>query len=161
MNLIPHEEFILSTNLSLSNVLERLQSSIQPKVTLKDYYNISSQTKFAGKFDLNGFKVSLILHRERNSFNPIIIGKFVDGNGVTNIKVLLRLHYYVLFFQTIFISISLGFTFIGLEVTNIPFIMVSIGLIIFAYLLMIISFNYAKKRVKKSIIELFQAVIED
>ena len=151
----PEEEFYLKTNLNKSEQIQVLDALIQENVSISDYYKKNGITKeYVGRLDSDRFKISRVLNDPRNSYNPIVQGKFLNKKVI---QVKLRLHYYTQIFQLGFLGASFAIILIGLEENRQEFVYTGIGFILFSYLLMIGSFNFERKKIKRRIIEVLNA----
>lgn len=106
--LLPFENLILTTKLSVAEVTKRLTDNIEIQKTSKFFtLNNHSSKLYRGTILNNNFKISRIINY-RNSFLPIISGSIYSAIGKTEVEIKMRLH------QFVFIFILIWFSAVGL-----------------------------------------------
>jgi hypothetical protein len=90
MKFLPSDTFRIQTSEPVSVVVNRLSTEVEPE-KLFDLNMFRKHKIFAGKVWDSGFKVSRIISG-RNSFKPIITGKFEPISSGTIIDIKMSLH---------------------------------------------------------------------
>lgn len=150
----PEEEIYLKPMLNKSEQLQALDFLIQKNVSVSDYYKNVITKEYVGKLDSDGFKMQRVLHNEINSYNPIIEGKFINEK---TIGVQFRLNYYAQVFQLAFMGLCFAALFIALQENIMIVAYAAVGLLLFSYVLMILSFNSERIKTRRRIIEVLKA----
>ena len=90
MILLPFEKYTLSTTLPIQAARKRLLDNLEPA---RDFaYIMRNKTKpYTGHIGSEDFEISRVI-RYRNSFLPIIKGRFLDQHDHTEIHVTMRLN---------------------------------------------------------------------
>jgi WD40 repeat protein len=96
MKFLPNEKFTISTQEPLSQVIEKLEAHIEAPKTIRWRFS-RNHAPYAGTISDSGFKIYRIIHY-RNSFLPIIRGKFESSSEGTRIYVTMNLNPFVLAF---------------------------------------------------------------
>ena len=123
----------------------------------------SNQKPFQGEITQNGFKITRIIHY-RNSFLPIITGKFLPGNPRLKVEIRMGLHPFV----TAFICIWFG----GVGLISIIFLasmlsgtttfsidsLIPLGMLVFGWALVSGGFWFEVKKQKPMLIEMFEPI---
>lgn len=157
MILLPFENFEIKTNLFPEAILEKL---IMETDVEKFYRAKQSEKFFEGKVCDEGFKIKKIINY-RNTSNPIIIGKIIQNNQKTTIKVLMRLSIYHLIATIVFltslvllliviINEQLGNKIFDYEPAIIVFLFLLVG-----YVFIVTSFKFESTKIKAKLINLF------
>lgn len=103
-NLLPFENYVLITKLSVEEVLRRLNIYIQPRQSIVKFISRSDFTKtYSGEINGNTFNMIRNINY-RNSFLPLIEGQIERAEGSTHIYIKMKLVTTTL----VFISIWLG-----------------------------------------------------
>src|SRR5438270_8356589 len=88
--LLPLEDYILTTRLSVDQVCKRLADNIEPKRSFRFNTLFSNATKpYEGEIKGNRFRVSRIINY-RNSFLPVIEGEVYQYTGKTQIHITMK-----------------------------------------------------------------------
>ena len=162
MKLLPFENIIYKTNLSESEVIKRLNDSIEPEKTLRvNLFGNKSTKDYEGCISKQQFKINRIISY-RNSFLPRIKGTIQTDAQGTSIHVKMRLHLTVIIFLTIWCGgVGAGFiTFLSYSIVSNEFnpgIPGTIGMLIFAYTLTMGGFKFESKKSKNYLSSLFEA----
>jgi len=162
MKLLPFENIIYKTNLSESEVIKRLNDSIEPEKTLRiNLFGNKSTRPYEGCISKKQFKINRIISY-RNSFLPRIKGTIQTDTQGTSIHVKMRLHLTVIIFLTIWCGgVGAGFiTFLSYSIFSNEFnpgILGTIGMLIFAYVLTMGGFKFESKKSKSYLSCLFKA----
>jgi hypothetical protein len=109
MKLLPYERYVLTTKLNMGEVIRRMQYNVSEKH--RNIFTIpkEEQKVFTGNVREEGFIVSRRI-AYRNSFLPIITGYIDEGFGETQIRITMRMSYFV----SLFMIVWLGFTLFAL-----------------------------------------------
>src|SRR5579883_738093 len=96
VRLLPYDTFTLQTPDSLAIVLARMATQIEPPKAMR--WHISrNHLPYEGTLSETGFHISRIIHY-RNSFLPIIRGRFEPSPAGTAVQITMRLHPVVIAF---------------------------------------------------------------
>ena len=158
--LLPYKQLVFESPLSQEEVIRRLTLEVaKPRSGLQ--WLERRTEKFEGTVSEEGFQIKRII-RYRNSFLPIIQGRFSSlGKGV-RIEVTLKLHIVALIFSLIWVG------FVGrMAVAVIPQILTTgrveggggilCAMLIFFYLLVTIGFGIEANKASKLLSSLFDA----
>ena len=107
MKIWPSDRFEIKTQMSLETAVATIKSSIEPK---KFFRFSSGNAAFQGEVSYDGFKITRIIHY-RNSFLPVVSGKFLPGNSGVRVVVHLGLHRLVSAFTCLWFG-GVGFSII-------------------------------------------------
>jgi hypothetical protein len=150
-SLIPFESLTITTSLTFSEVLHRLEEVVTPpklfRVTLP--FGPPPAKPYEGTISGNTFKISRII-TGRNSFLPIIEGYIHSQPFGCSIKIRLTLHKIVLAFMILWLwttgSIGMFALFAWLVEPSVgPIFLPILGMFIFAWLLCLIPFKIEAK----------------
>ncbi|MFN6565506.1 MAG: hypothetical protein RMY28_037675 [Nostoc sp. ChiSLP01] len=94
MKVLPYNTFTISTPDTLSVVLQRLNAKVEPT---KAFRFSTKHAPYQGSISEEGFKISRIIHY-RNSFLPMIRGRFEVESHQTIIHIEMSLHPFVMAF---------------------------------------------------------------
>ncbi len=115
--LIPYKRFVISTSLTVEEIVKIISDAILPRRTLTTWH--SSTTKvFEGKIDKQGFEIQKIIHN-RNSFLPVLYGQIIPADRGSRIEIKLTLNILVGVFSVIWLSAMSGaFVLLAITKTN-------------------------------------------
>lgn len=166
-NLLPFENYVLTTKLSRDEVFNRLSDNIEPKKSFRFGLFGSSSTKaYEGEISEYTFRINRIIYY-RNSFLPEITGDILSLPGQTQINIKMKLTPLVL----IFIIFWLGFVglfSIGILVNALPHLkqigqggfpsraLIPFGAFIFGCLLTSIAFKVESRKSRKFLVTLLE-----
>lgn len=115
---LPYENYVLTTNLSVDEVLERIADNIEQKQAFR--FSIFGQNyykPYTGNITGETFKMSRNINY-RNSFLPVITGQVSTFLGQTQVKIKMRPDIIVLIFISFWLGsvglVCLGTLLIGL-----------------------------------------------
>lgn len=94
MKVLPYNTFTISTPDALSVVLQRLNAKVEPT---KVFRFSTKHAPYQGSISEEGFKISRIIHY-RNSFLPVIKGRFEVQSHQTIIHIEMSVHPFVMAF---------------------------------------------------------------
>jgi hypothetical protein len=172
MKYLPFENYVLTTNLSVDEVRNRIISNIEAKRTrFITSSNNNTSKPYEGTFFNNTFKISRIINY-KNSFLPEITGEISQAWGKTEISIKMKPVIYVLIFMAIWLG-GVALACIGVLVVGIinfkdiihngfsPMVLTPFGMSIFGYLLITFGFKYESKIAKEYLKNLFEAQYKD
>ncbi len=97
MNILPADRFTLTTYEPLPNLLERLSQQVEPTKIFRFHLLERNHAPYQGTLSEEGFKIMRIIHY-RNSFLPVVQGKFETRGRETLIHIQMAPHPFVLGF---------------------------------------------------------------
>lgn len=107
---LPFENYVINTNLSVDEVIERLSLNVE---TRKTFLNFDSLTKqYQGEFTSKDFNISRIISY-RNSFLPVILGEIKSTDGKTQIDISMNLDFKIILFLILIMVINILTNFIS------------------------------------------------
>ncbi len=150
---IPYERLVIDTRLSVRQLTESLSSIIEPPArSFRLLRSANSEKSFEGAVRVDHFKIHRI-SAGRNSFLPIIKGRFAASAKGTRITVALSLHPLVIGFSVLWCA-GVGTVMTASILNSEP--RKSIGLIamlIFLYLISIFSFRLEANTAKRLLVD--------
>ena len=96
MRVLPYDAFTLQTLDPLPIVLQRMATQIEPPKPIRWQFS-GNHLPYEGTLSETGFQISRIIHH-RNSFLPVIRGRFEPSPSGTSVRITMRLHPYVIAF---------------------------------------------------------------
>ena len=165
MNYLPHHFISYQTKLESQEVLQRLDEVVEPYKTWrwKGIWKEAFDNPYEGKITGQTFEISRLTNY-KNSFKPIIKGKVKQKNYGTLIEVELGLHLIVKLIGLFWLGgVFLGFLAFyfsaGPEDGFEPLALIPLAMIAFAYIIMMIAFQYEVKKTSAFFEELWSAKI--
>jgi hypothetical protein len=158
--LLPYQRLVFESPLSQEEVIRRLTLEVaKPRSGLQ--WLEKRTEKFEGTVSAEGFQINRII-RYRNSFLPIIHGRFFPLGPGVRIEMTLKLHIAVLVFSLIWLG------FVGrMAITVVPQMLTTgsvdaggaiVGaMLIFFYLLVTIAFGIEADKARKLLSHIFEA----
>jgi hypothetical protein len=150
MKLLPFDSFKIETSMSQENAVRILCSRMGYEG--KDY--------FRGKIQQDGFKIYRIINY-RNSFLPIIRGRFRQEVEGVIISIQMRLHLFTVGFTAVWFSgvlfsliLCIGSLYSG-KINKPIFLFLLIIMLLFGWALVNGCFWYEAKKAKKILLEMF------
>lgn len=162
MKYLPAEYITYKTKLTATEVLQRLEDSIEPvKVLRLGLFNRSETKPYQGKVAGSTFNISRII-TYRNSFLPMINGNIENTFDGSLIKVKMRLHVAVIVFLCIWCGIMglVGIAFLSQSFGSKnfdPMILIPFGMLLFVYTMTMLAFKYESRQSKTDLQSLFEA----
>lgn len=104
--IIPYKRFVISTSLTVEEVVHMISEAILPRRTLTTWHSSTTKT-FEGRVDNQGFEIQKIIHN-RNSFLPVLYGRIIPTNKGSKIEVRLTLNILVGIFSVIWLLAMSG-----------------------------------------------------
>jgi len=163
MSFLPYENLIYESNLTESDLRNRINQNIEPKKIFRIGFK-NKNTKYEGCLNGNNFEINRIISY-RNSFLPKIKGVIIQANGVTRINVKMRMHIFVYIFLTIWCC-GVVLAFIAITISSInnknfeASIFIPLGMLIFAYLLTTGGFKFESSKSKKDLEKILNSRIK-
>lgn len=158
--LFPYQRLVFESPLSREEITRRLTRKVTKR--RQDWFE-KSTLPFEGTVSDTGFKVSRIINY-RNSFLPVIDGRFFPLMRGVRVQVTVRLPANVLFFCVVWFSlvglIGLGSILSPSSVKGVSAFEMLIGVLamsVFFYLLVTLSFRFEAKKASKLLSEVFEA----
>jgi hypothetical protein len=158
--LLPYKRLVFETQFSKDEIVRRLMIEVAPRRPPLDLFEKRAE-KFEGEVSETGFKISRII-RYRNSFRPMVEGRFFPLVKGIRIDVRMRLHMSVMAFSILWLSllvVGAGTVIFQIISTGksegamlIPF-----GLLLFYCLLMTIGFSVEADKAGKLLSDIFEA----
>lgn len=153
MRFWPFEKFEITTSRSP----EAIEGCLK-EITAQDIYSLNPQTIFWGKIQDKSFKLSKF-SRYHNSYRPIIKGIIVDDGAGSIVRVNLQMSLVAIVASLIILAVGLLLTY-----ALVPFIrsgeapllslLILVPVILFGYIIPIVSFNNAAQKTKEFFIEI-------
>ncbi|QKQ75008.1 hypothetical protein [Nostoc sp. TCL240-02] len=94
MKLLPHDSFTISTPDALPVVMQRLNAKVEPQ---KAFRFSNNHAPYQGTISEESFQIRRVIHY-RNSFLPLIRGRFEVESQQTVIHVQMSIHSFVMVF---------------------------------------------------------------
>ncbi|MDZ8189389.1 MAG: hypothetical protein RMX96_31700 [Nostoc sp. ChiSLP02] len=94
MKVLPNDNFTISTPEALPLVLQRLNAKVEPTKTFRFS---TKHAPYQGRISEEGFQISRIIHY-RNSFLPVIRGRFEVESEETMVHIQMSVHPFVMTF---------------------------------------------------------------
>lgn len=101
MKLFPYNSFRIEADENPSSLLEHLRRHIVP---YEQRFSPNRDARFCGTVDLTGFKCRPIF-RYRNSFRPVVVGRFQPTERGVSIQVIMRLSIPSLIFLVVWFAV--------------------------------------------------------
>jgi len=96
VKLLPYDTFTIQTADPLAIVLERMTAQVERQKTIRWHFS-RDHLPYEGTLSETGFQISRIIHY-RNSFLPVIRGRFEPSPSGTTVQITMRLHPFVIGF---------------------------------------------------------------
>ena len=164
-SILPFEKYTLISDLSIEEIMKRLEKNIDLDNTPRFFgINSSSGKPYKGKCSENTFSITRVINY-RNSFLPLIKGEMSVYLNETRINITMRPVLSVLIFASIWLGIVgivavffllAAFPPSGDSDITFPFVLIPLGMFIFGTLLITLSFNAESKKARTFLADLFQ-----
>jgi len=142
----------------LPEIVATLDACIEPK---KIFRFFSKHKTFEGELTQDGFKVMRIISH-RNSFLPVITGKFIAGQSGSTISIKMRLHA----FTSAFLCVWFGGDILGIAIVLIGLasgrvmptihLIIPFGMFVFGFVMVVSCFWPEAKKAKGILTEILQ-----
>ena len=158
--LIPYKFTSIKTSLSVDEIVQAMSKEIAAPRDLFQEPHIIGNKFYEGKVSNQGFEIQRIIYT-RNSFLPVLYGKFVSEEIGTQVNAHIVVHPAALIlFALIFLLPSLGITFLSLVFSIFTYdngiYLYSGGFFVVFYLLMNLSFGFEANDSEKYITSFFE-----
>ena len=156
--LLPYKQLVFESSLSKEEVVRRL--SLEVASRRWGWFERRTE-KFEGAVTEGGFQISRII-RYRNSFLPVIQGRFYPLAKGVRIEVTMRLHMAVLIFSIVWLSIvGVGALAFGSQIIATGKIeagmLIPFGMLLFFYLMVTIGFGVEASKARKQLSGILEA----
>lgn len=158
MKLWTHDSFEIETKLTREIVVERLRNKVEKDKLLRPS---QEHNYFQGKVTTDGFLIKRIIHY-RNSFIPIINGKFIGNNSDIKVAIRMGLNPFVAAFMFFWLG-GAGLGILGViaglltkQTTSVALILIPVGMLLFGWALVSAGFWFEAKRQKIVLVEMFK-----
>jgi hypothetical protein len=161
MKYLPFEKLRFESNLKEEKIRQRLADHISLKTGRWTFRSDYDGKTYVGNLGTSDFEMSRII-TQRNSFLPRIKGNFETNGSGTLITVRMRLSVFVGVFICIWMGL-VGFSCLGVLISLIsgstfkPMMLSPFGMLVFGYLLTLLSFKYESRKSIKHFEEWFEA----
>lgn len=153
--LLPFESLTIPTNLTYSEVWQKLDKIIEPPQKIRMAWQLQKSHKpYQGTFSRNTFKISRIVSTYRNSFLPEITGEIHPQPFGCSLKLRMNLHQAVMVFMIVWMSVPASMGLLSLLVWLVDrsvglIFLPLLGMCIFTWFLSLICFKIeARKDIK-------------
>ncbi len=153
MKFLPIENIVFKSKLNEDEIIERLTDEVEFENT---YINYVSAKLFDGEITDNKFEITRKIYNS-NSYNIKAIGTIEEDTDGTKINVKIKFRKGV----TIFLCFGFGFAFLIsiMFLTNGVWKLQPLGMLLFFYLFIMLSFKYESYKSKKLLKNIFKAEI--
>lgn len=157
---LPYKRIIIPTSLTIEKCVSLVSNAISPYRTISTWFS-SSNKEFEGSVNEQGFKIQKVIYN-KNSFLPVLNGKFVQSEKGTKIEIRLSLDALVLVFSLfwlagmggVFLLLLIGSISAGLPNKFIWYPLAGIGIF---YFMILVGFRSYFKRTEEFILNLFES----
>lgn len=164
MKYLPAEDITFQSKLKESELLQRLEDSIERVKAFRfGLFNRKDTKPYQGKIVGHSFNISRIISY-RNSFLPQISGTIENTFSGSLIRVKMRLHVAVIIFLCIWGAIMGGVCILFLSQafgsTDFdPMMLIPLGMLVVFYVVIMLAFKYESKQSIADLQSLFEAEI--
>ena len=164
MKYLPAEDITFQSKLKETELLQRLEDSIEPAKAFRfGPFNGTETKPYQGKIVGPTFNISRIINY-RNSFLPQISGNIENAFSGSLIRVKMRLHIAVIIFLCIWCGImgTVGFVFLSQTFGSTsfdPMMLIPLGMLVVVYVVVMLAFKYESKLSISDLQSLFEAEI--
>jgi hypothetical protein len=157
---IPYKHIRISTALTVEEAMRLVSSAISP-LRILDNWSTPTGKEFEGSVTQQGFKIQKIIHH-RNSFLPILYGKFIPTENGTKVDVYLTLDVLMIIFVCVWLA-GFGGVFLWLVRNSIITgkwdndIWLTLAGMAFFYLWIFLGFGLYARATEQFIINLFSS----
>ncbi|NLB66748.1 MAG: hypothetical protein GX803_09795 [Lentisphaerae bacterium] len=163
MKIFPHDAFEIATPMSAEAIGAVLHDMVEPTKWLR---LTRDHKTFQGTVERDGFKITRIIHY-RNSFLPVVRGRFKPGPSGVTVAVTMRLHPFV----TAFMGLWFGGVGVGIvaalaalvlgQADAHPTMLIPFGLLLIGWALVSGAFWHEANKTKPILLEMFQGTIRN
>jgi hypothetical protein len=160
MKFLPYDKFEIETTMSPEAFVAALNSQVEPK---RLFRMSSNHLPFQGDISRDGFRITRIIHY-RNSFLPIVSGKYFPGPSGIVVEIWMGLHPLVIVFMCVWFG-GVGFGAFAMlsglvtgQVQASPILLIPFGMLLFGWALVSGGFWFEAKKQKRMLIEMFKGL---
>ncbi|HUC80491.1 MAG TPA: hypothetical protein VMR70_06215 [Flavisolibacter sp.] len=166
-NFVPFDNFTLQTNLSETDVWQRIENITEAKEHSSSSFSGNSTKPYVGELSDRTFKIWRVPN-QRNSFLPIIKGQVATHLGKTEIAIKMRPAGFVVVFMCLWLGI-VGIPCVGIIINTFlefqqqpekrfsPFSLIPFGMFAFGYALLTIAYKTESRKSKAFLKQLLEA----
>ena len=157
MKFWPCDSFEIETTMSPEDIVASLSAKVEPRKLVRLTGFSSHHAEFEGHISPDGFKITRILSY-RNSFVPVITGRFLPRGSGTKIAIRMRVHLLATAFMCVWCGGLVWPVIAGLLTgppTAILLSVVSLGMLVFAWAMVSGGFWFEAKKQKEMLIQMF------
>lgn len=158
--LLPYQKLVIEVPYSLEELIRRLGKEVTGRPRSWGWFEERTEL-FEGVVSDEGFQISRIIGY-RNSFLPVIQGRFYPYVKGVRVEITMRLHVAVLIFSIVWLSM------VGLGVAGVlahilatrrvdSMMLIPFGMLLFFYLMVTIGFGVEAKKAGKLLNKVFEA----
>ncbi|MCB0631755.1 MAG: hypothetical protein R2824_21465 [Saprospiraceae bacterium] len=165
MKFLPYENLTIRSELTTSELKQRLMAEIEPKKLLRSPFKKNNLKPYEGNLTGDTFEINRIIHY-RNSFLPVIKGRILSDAAGAKVEVKLRLNIMVQIFAAIWM-VGVTIAFVAMLIASIregqfgAVIFIPLGMLLFLYLMTTGGFKAESGRTKKDLLAFFEGEVED
>jgi hypothetical protein len=166
-NILPFENYTLTTKLPVQEVVKRLSENVETKKKTFFSFTARNTTKpYEGRILSDIFTINRVINY-RNSFLPVITGHITSFPGQTQINIKMRLATFVLIFISFWLGV-VALVYIGTLIAAVvqlqgilrhgfsPMVLIPFAMLLFGSLLTIFAFKGESKNSKDFLAELLE-----
>jgi hypothetical protein len=156
MNILPYEHILYDSDLSLEEVIKKLNLIVEPPklFRLSGLKEKMASNKYEGELKEDSFKINRIVNY-RTSLLPIVQGKIKQIEGRTTLKLKMRLNYFSLIFMIIWFG-GIGTVCGKIIASNIEYQLLDVvpfAMFVFPYFIILLGFKNEVDKTKKDLTE--------
>ncbi|OPY79634.1 MAG: hypothetical protein A4E65_01803 [Syntrophorhabdus sp. PtaU1.Bin153] len=155
MKFLPYDLYKMQTSFTIEEIVALLQSEVEPRKRLR--FSCEGCKTFEGEISWEGFRILRIINY-RNSFLPVIRGKFRQEYPGVTVEIQMRPHVFVIIFMCVwFLGVILGMAaavmgVISRQIELSLFLLIPFGMFLFG-LLMVYGGFWTEARKSKALLE--------
>jgi hypothetical protein len=171
MKLLPYDNLTLHTPLSPVEVIARVKSVTTQTGSTFVYWGLSIPDGFIGSVNENSFSISFHRRFRKNSFRPVVNGAVEPGVGGSIINLKMRMNLFVVISLAVWFMLALAacaitlsqfFANPGAFTVDSLDLLIPLGMVVFFYGAILISFHSGSKSARETLESLLQArVVEN
>jgi|GEM_PF-2389931 len=156
MKFLPYEELTYESLLQKDEVIKRLATKIDPNPPFLNWKFGKLEQPFKGTIEGNKFMISKILSNSSKSL-PYFFGEITESNEGSKVHIIIRPTNFRLAFSAVFYTgiLCLGLLFIIITGESLwPGVLFPLGVILFSYTVVTISFKFQASFIKDDLMEI-------
>lgn len=150
---LPYHRFVIHSPLPPPQAQQKMAAQVQPRKIFR-FGGPDNDRQFQGELTADSFSVTRIIGY-RNSFLPLVEGRFESAAGGSAITITMRPLIFVIAFMTVWFSLALSFSAAAFTSTLVG--LIPVGMLVFGYALVMIPFWIEAKKQERVLREIFQA----